>query len=220
MHEGFLIACAVIAAAVWRLWLGGTPANVPFTKGLAYLQYGIGFVLALAVAWYLTASPLAAIVAGLGFVLIFANWCHKPLQQIPLPECSDRLMSIVDRLIPPPEIRDFEWEAPLGANLRWGIYAMVRYMMPCLALGGLLYLLGARWWPVPLAALGILAAYRIAWARRLKWDYDIMRYIARLSPSPNLKVSVQPHSFAHPWAGAFLMAGIIGSVAWTPLAIH
>lgn len=213
MLTAALCLWAVLLSGAWRLWLGGTPRDWPFKTGQTAFKYVVGLGLAGGMMWHLTQDWRLSLIAGIGYLAIWRAYGHGPMLQVPLGDnAKDLIKRLVDRLIPPPEDKDLEWNRAIGANLRWGLYGLVRYVIPCVALGGVLAIFGARWWPVAASSLGILAAYRITWARRLNLDYDLMRWVADISPTPDMRDSLQPYSFAHPFAGAALMIGLIASV--------
>lgn len=203
----------VLLSAAWRLWLGGTPRDWPFKKGLTAFKYVVGMGLAGGIVWHLTADWRAAALTAPGYIAVWRIYKHGPMLQIPLgPNTKDLILKLVDWLVPPPEDRDLEWKRMIGANVRWWLYGHVRYAAICTLIGTGFALLGYRWSPMMLAGYGILASYWLSWNRRLKWDYDLMRKIADISATPDYRDTVQPYSYGHLGAGAALMAGIVGCV--------
>lgn len=203
----------VLLSGFWRLWLGGTPRDWPFPRGVTQFKYLVGMGLAGGIVWHITQDWRPAVIAALGYILIWRGYGHGPMLQLPLgTNETDKILALVNRLVPPPEDRDAEWKWKFTPNVRWFLYGAIRYVMPCAAIGALMAIFGARWWPMALGGVGILAGYWISWKDRLSQDYDFIRWIANLSPVRNYRDSLQPYAFGALYAGASLMIGIIGSV--------
>lgn len=203
----------ILLSAFWRLWLGGTPKDWPFKTGVTAFKYLVGMGLAGGIVWHLTQDWRPSLLAAVAYLAIWRGYGHGPMLQIPLGQNQkDLIKRFIDWVVPPPiDDPDLEWKRAIGANLRWGLYALLRYALPCSLVGFGFALMGYREFPMFAAGVGICAAYWISWHRRLKWDYDIMRWIANISPVRDYRDACQPYSFGHPMAGAALMLGIIGS---------
>lgn len=193
----WIITAAVVLSAAWRFWLGGTPRNWPFAKGLTAFKYIAGLALAGGTAWMLTHDWRLTAVSAVGYLAVWRIYGHGPMLQVPLgPSTKDFIYALI-----PTGLR--------GTELGWWGYGFFRYVLPCAALG----LVIEHWRPselnyVAFAGVVIVAAYRVTYALRNHLPYGLIRAIANLSSTPNYDDSLQPYNVGHPIAGAALTAGI------------